>query len=180
MRKIYLACTLILALAACENKPLPVSLLEAPQAVYGQLEKNPYLSGKISVGEFKYRGKRERLAPLYLYTDQAVANGLRKAGYLANDPAQAKYTLSGEIKDVQWPACLFASCDTGSAIEYTMINKDEYVAYHEMLVVPYTYERPLMGGDEVMILQQGLGGAIGNNIAHLLHVLNQKTKSDLQ
>lgn len=172
---------LLLALTACENHPLPVELLEPQPAVYGQIEREFYLKGKIAVGEFKYQAAHKHLAPLYADTNIAVANALRKAGYLSGDASHAPYFLTGIIKDVQNPKCLFANCDTGSAIEYTLTDTEEdVVVYHELLVVPYTYDIPLLGGDEVMIIQHGYGGAIGNNIAHLLHVLNQKTKSDLQ
>jgi hypothetical protein len=160
---------------------LPITFLEPQPPVYGQLEKDTFLKGKIAVGEFKYNAAHKGLAPLYTYTNLAVADALRKAGYLASNAEKAPYLLSGVIKDVQPPRCLFANCDTGSAVEYTLMDtKKDEVAYHELVVVPYTYDIPFMGGDEVMILQQGYGGAIGNNIAHLLHVLNQKTKSDLQ
>jgi hypothetical protein len=180
MNRIYAALFALVILTACENKPLPAAMLEPPAAVYGQLETGTYLTDKVAVREFKYQGKAERLAPLFLYTNIAVSEGLQKAGLLASSPSKVKYTISGVIKDVGFPQCLFANCDTGSAIEYTMTNQKEDVVYHELLVVPYTYDIPIMGGNEVLILQQGFGGAIGNNIAHLLHVLNQKTKSDLE
>lgn len=181
MKPALFSSLLLLMLAACAPSPLVSSQMMPDKVIYGQIEKNAYLKGKIMVGEVDYAGEKKGMAPLYISASDSLALTLQQAGYLAADEASAKYRLNATIKDVEFPSCLFGSCETGSAVKYTLndIKRDRTV-YQELLVVPYTGEYPLFGANMTLVQRRMLGSALGENYAHLLQVLSRKIKSDFK
>lgn len=171
----------MLALSACAPEPLePVQMVPA-EAVYGQVDKNRYLSDKMIVGNVTFQTGAERMAPLYSNASTSLESMLLQAGYLAKDEKSARYRLDATIKDVAFPSCIFGYCETGASVEYMMTRiKDEDIVYRDMLVVPHTGEYPLMGANMALVQRHMLGAALGENYAHLLQVLSRLKKSDLK
>jgi hypothetical protein len=134
----------------------------------------------IEVGAFEYAGThRETGTITFSYFDIAVAQALEKGGYLAK-PEAATYKLSGSIKEVKMPYCSFGSCESGSAVEYTLTNKKTgKVAYTQLVVVPYTMECPVFMNDPTPFVMKAYAQTVGANIAQLIQILNRKTQSTL-
>jgi hypothetical protein len=168
-------------LSGCAPEPpLPEMMLRPSDKIYSQIQKKTYLSGKIAIGEFSYDAKRENLGRMFENTRFAAQQSLTKAGLLARDPNKAEFILNGTIKDVAMPHCMFGTCETGSSIEYVLSHaKTGRVAYRELLVVPHNFEYPAFGSNMPLVIKAAMGGAIGENLAHLIHLLTLKTKKDL-
>ena len=154
--------------------------MAADKKVYDQIDESFYLKRKITVDNVVYQGKNGRAAPLYTNAAAALKESLGKAGMLASEE-RAPYVLNGYIKDVGVPSCFFGTCETGAAIEYTLTDtKKDKIVYEELLVVPYMSEYPIMGADMNVVMRSTVGGAVGENYAHLIHVLSDKTQKELQ
>ena len=176
MKKILFVASLLLSLSACTPDPMPSTYLVANQKVYSQIEPDFYLKNKIIVDNVTYQADNARSAPLYANAADALAHSLSQANMLAPDQKSGAYRLSGVIKNVGWPSCMFGSCETGSAINYTMTDiKTGKTVYDETLVVPYMSEYPFGGQPNFLAT---LGGAVGENYAHLIHVLSMKKQKD--
>lgn len=177
---VLLVVLLVGALAACQPAPLAPSQMLPSEAVYGQINQDGFLKGKIMVDDVTYAGERELLAPLYSEAGMSLAMVLNQSGYIAADEKAAQYRLSAVIRDTQIPRCFFGSCESGAAIDYTLVRiKDGKTVFSQLLVVPYTMEYPLFGADMGLVQRGALGGALGENYAHLLQVLSRKTKKEL-
>ena len=180
MKKLLIAACLLLS--ACAPPPLPFQAMKAPDTVYGQVKKDGfYLQNKLAMGTVETDMDSKNMAILYSEAGQAIQASLSHANLLSADPAKATYLLSAHIKDVGYPRCFFGTCETGATIEYTLSNiKSQTVAYQEMLVVPHNFDYPVFGANMPIVYRQALAGAIGENTAHLIHVLTNKTQADLR
>ena len=148
------------------------------------IEKDFYLKNKIMVMPIRSELPPKPLNPSYyndLYANaaEALAQTVNAAGMLANNPSQVQYNLSATLIDVQDPRCFFGTCETGSTIKYEL-KKGERVVYDEMLVVPQNNDYPAFGADMVYVIREASGAALGNNFAHLIHVLSTKTQGDIK
>lgn len=171
---------LCLLLAACQPIPLPPAQMQANKVVYEQIEPDAYLRHKLVVDHVDYEDGESALAPLFRDATDALSDSLAQGGYLATS-GRAHYSLSATIKDIKFPRCLFGSCETGAAVYYRLTdNKRKKLVYEELLVVPYTGEYPLFGANMTLVQRQMLGAALGENFAHLIHVLSLKKQKDLQ
>jgi hypothetical protein len=172
---------LLLTLTACDPVPLATQQMMPSPVVFEQIEHSDVFKGAIMVEKVSYDdAENPRMGKLYDGAADSLGMALMQAGYLAADEASAKYSLYASVKDVQFPRCVWATCETGSAIEYTLTDiKRGKVVYQELLVVPYTMEYPLLS-DNPEIPRAALGGALGQNYAHLLHVLSRKKPNDFK
>lgn len=172
---------IISLLSGCAPEPpLSEMMLRPADKIYGQIQKGSYLSGKIAIGDFVYDAKQENLKHMYDNMRFAAQQSLTEAGLMVKDPAKAEFILSGTIKDVAIPHCIFGTCETGSSIEYALTHaKTGRVVYTELLVVPHNFEYPAFGSNMALVIRAAMGGAIGENLAHLIHLLTLKTKKDL-
>ena len=182
MKKAFLIGVALVPLVGCvPQMPLPSSMMEADEVVQNQVQKEYYLKGKVALADFEAHTSNEVLNTWYVSAKYGAQASFSRVGLLSQDPNKAKYILSGIIKDAGNPSCFFGTCETGSSIEYTMIEaKSKKVVYQDLLVVPYTQEYPAFGANMVAVIHQTMGGAVGNNFAHAIHVLTQKTQGDLQ
>jgi hypothetical protein len=180
--KLKLAMLLVaLMLAGCKMQPFSRDSMVPPEAVYAQLEPDPYLQGKVAVGGFTYRGDNSRLSEAYLHAGEAMEKGLDKAKLLYHTVANAPYVLSAEIRDVQAPSCFFGTCDGGAAVDYVLTERaTQRVAYQDLIVVPYTFTYTVFTGSDTQRQRQGYAGAVGENIAHMMHVLTTLTQKQLE
>ena len=178
-KQILLVC-LIGILSACTLPPIPEQKMRASDAVYNQIQKEYFLKNKIAISKIESHIASDRMRVRYDNATLAAQNSLEKAGLLAADDKKASYVLSGAIKDVAVPSCSFGTCEVGSAIEYTLIDKNTgKTVYQELLVVPYSYDYPVFGANMAVVITEAMAGAIGNNFAHLIHVLTEKKKKNL-
>lgn len=171
-------------LVGCTNPPLSVDSMQADPAVYDQIEKDFYLKNKIAVAPIRSELPPKPLNSKFyneLYQDAtlALARSLDKAGMLVRDTSKAQYILHATLIDVQDPKCFFGTCETGSAIKYQLKQGDN-VVYDQTLAVPQNYDYPIFGADIGLVLRESYAVALGNNFAHLVHVLSNKTKGDLK
>lgn len=182
MKNTSVILSIVLLLAACApHPPLSSYTMQANDRVYGQIQKSFYLKNKLAISDFTYETSNQNMAHLYDNSKYAAQISLTKAGLMASNPNNAEYTLSAVIKDVGFPRCIFGTCETGSSIEYTLKHsKGDKIAYKQLLVVPYNYEYPAFGSNMEFVLCSAVGGAVGENLAHLMHVLTDKKKEDLK
>jgi hypothetical protein len=144
------------------------------------MEKKSYLSNKIEVGEFIYDSKQKSSEHIFDNVSSVAKLSLAKAGLLNKAKSKTSYKLTAIIKDVATPSCLFGTCETGASVEYKLTNtKTKNVVYKELLIVPHNYEYPAFGANMHLVMSEAIGGAIGENLAHLIHMLSLKTKKDL-
>ena len=182
MKKL-LAMICVLALTGCAIQPLPVGSMRASDEVYHQIEKDFYLRHSLGVSPVKLEIPPKALnstfyTDLYANSTEALSASLNKAGLLAKS-TNARYTLETTVLDVQDPRCFFGVCETGSTIKY-QLKRGDLVAYEEMLVVPQNYDYPAFGANMHFVVRDAMGWALGNNFAHLIHVLSTKTEGDLK
>ncbi len=185
MRRSLLSLLAVLALSACAKPvPLAVNSMLPSEVVYEQTSRHFYLNHKISVGTFAYGGENTAYGEVTFQNfGAALHSALQKGGYLAKG-SHARYRLTGEIKEVKVPRCLFGSCESGAAIAYTLTDtRSGKVVYDDLLVVPYTCEAPVFMNDpkvQQQVIMNAYTQTVGANIAQLIQVLNRKTASDLK
>lgn len=173
--------SILLALTGCAPNPLPTYTMQPNKALYGQIEKDFYLKNKLAISNFESNLGDENSKIFYSNAHLAAQQALTQANLLSMDATKAQYILAANIMDVQYPSCMFGTCETGSSIEYSLTDsKTGSVVYKELLVVPHNYEYPVFGADPNVFIIEATGGAIGNNFAHLIHVLTNKNKADLK
>ncbi len=158
--------------------------MQASSAVYNQIEKDFYLKNKMVVAPIKSELPPKLLNHDYyneLYKDAtlALSGSLYKAGMLVQDGSKAKYILQATLIDVADPRCFFGTCETGSTIKYEL-KQNENIVYQQVLVVPQNYDYPILGANMAFVIRDAMGAALGNNFAHLIHVLANKTQEDLK
>lgn len=175
---------LIVSLSACAPPPpLHTSIMQPNDAVYTQVNKAPYLKGKIALAGISAETQDADVNALYANASLAAQSALTKAGLMAESPNAAPFVLSGTIKDVGTPRCFFGTCESGSSVQYSLINtKTKQKVYSDLLVVPYTMQCPVFmdGAQTYATVMNTFGGAYGNNLAQLIQVLSRKTKEDLK
>jgi hypothetical protein len=174
----YVSVLALVMLVGCVPvPPIATENLLPGDAVYSQIKAGSYLKGKIALGDFTYGGESD-VGNMYDNSRFAAQQAMSKAGLLAVDPADAKYVLTAVIKDVR-TSCMFVTCEGGAAVDYTLTEKKTgRVAYHELIVVPHNYDYPF-GTDAALVIRPALGASVGNNIAHMIHLLTRKTEKDL-
>lgn len=173
---------MIAGLSACTPQPLEEYGMRADDKVYSQIQNNYFLKEKLALQPITSDIDDVIIQKLVIpNVSQSAQLSLTKAGLMTMNLANAQFILRTNIKDITFISCRFGSCEGGSAIEYTLINaKTKKISYHDTLVVPFNYEYPAYGSNMDMVFRKAIGGAIGNNFAHLIHVLTQKTKEDLK
>jgi hypothetical protein len=180
----FVMLALMLALAACA-KPVPIDAqrMLPSEKVYEQTSDRFYLKHKIVLGEFEYAGVNKQVGDVtFANFRAAVEQALRKGGYLA-DGDHGTYRLSGKIMEVKVPHCVFGTCESGSAIEYTLTHTGSgKIAFQQLVVVPYTMECPVFMNDSMVaqIIMKAYTETVGANIAQLIQILNRKTAADLR
>ncbi len=179
MKYIYILPFLSLLTACYTPPPLETYSMEAGAAVYNQVEKDFFLKKKIALSPITADTGSESTNHILSNATQAAQTSLSKANLLSETPDKAPYILSGKIKNVAINTCWFGTCESGSAIEYTLTQAGTTV-YKDTLVVPFNYEYPAFGADMNFVYRMTQGGAIGNNFAHLIHVLTSKNQGDLK
>ena len=180
MKKLLIAACLFIS--ACTPQPLIPQAMKANPMVYSQVKKSGfYLEHKITVGTVQSDLDSQNLGILYSNAGLAIQESLDQANLTSSDPAKATYLLTARIKDIGRLKCFFGTCESGSTIEYTLTHiKNQTTAYQETLVVPYNYDYPVFGADMGLVFRVVLAGVIGENTAHLIHVLTNKTQADLR
>jgi hypothetical protein len=173
---------LCLFLAACQPLPISSSYMKADPKVYSQVKKDGfYLKNKLAIGEFTNDTDNTNYTIIYSEMRYAFQSSLTEAKLLSSDPGKAQYILSGKLKDVGRLKCFFGTCEAGSSIEYTLTEaKSKKIVYKELLVVPFNYDYPVFGANMHVVVIEAMGGVIGENTAHLIHVLTEKKKADLK
>ncbi len=182
--KKYFFIIAFLSLSGCSVQPLDPSSMQASPAVYDQIEKDFYLKNKIMVmpvqSELPPKPLNSKFYDeIYANATSALMQSLSKAGMLSDSSVHAEYNLEATLVDVQNPRCFFGTCETGSAIRY-VLKKDGRVVYKDILVVPQNYDYPAFGANLDYVIRESFGVALGNNFAHLIHVLSTKKKEELQ
>lgn len=170
---------LLLAVAACKAQPLPAHLLQANRKVYDQIDQEAFLKHKVLVEEVVYQGDDENMAPAFDNAKIALSDSLAIAG-LNGSAKDAQYNLSAAIKDVKMPLCIFGTCKTGSTIDYSLTERTtKRVVLNELVVVPFNYEYNIFAQDAGLAMRDAYAGAVGENFAHMIQVLNKQTETGL-
>jgi hypothetical protein len=175
---------LFLFLAGCSERPLTVDSMRASESVYSQIEPDFYLKHSVAVAPVNVELppkilNKDYYAQLFAHSRESLALSLDKAHMLARGASKAKYILHATLVDVQDPGCFLGTCETGATVKYALTHNDETV-YSELLVVPQNYEYPLFGANMPFVIRQAYGAALGNNFAHVIHVLANKTQKELK
>ncbi|WP_152054206.1 hypothetical protein [Tautonia marina] len=171
----------LLALAACTNNPIPAHMMEPREQSFKQVDGNYYLKGKLAIGDVIRSLEWQEDDPFFNNLPFALQRGFNAAGLLNQNASDAEYHLLSDIKDFQMPSCMFGSCETGCAVEYTLVEaKSGDPVYRELVVVPHTSEYPLFGANSTMVIYEAAGGAFGENIAHIAQSLARKTEADIR
>lgn len=149
--------------------------------VYDQIPKTPYLVGKLEMGEFTYTGPNAAgNSIVFANFGSAVEMALSKGKFIAVG-GKAAYRISGTIKDVATPSCVWGSCEGGATIEYTLTDlKTASEVHTDLLVVPYTAECPVMMDNALPWIMKTYTESIGANVAQLIQVISRLQKTDLQ
>jgi hypothetical protein len=185
MKKICLLSAAI-ALAGCSANPIPMASMQPSPVVYGQLQKEFFLKEKIALDTVQLHLPPKPLNKnfyneIYANSNAAFASALDQAGLLAKNADTAPYKLTATVVDVQDPSCAFkTTCETGSSIQYELRKaKDGAVVYKELVVVPFSLDFPLFGANMPLVIQDAMGGALGNNFAHVIHVLTNLSQKEV-
>jgi len=175
-----------LFLSGCAAQAVPSHLMQPSEQLSSQIPKDFYLQHKIKIGTVLSQLPSKPLNKNY-YTEllanarDALELALQTSKLLAKDDKEAIYELNAALIDIKDPSCFWGTCETGSTIKYTLkkVSNNKEV-YSELLVVPQNTEFPIIGADINQVLLTSYGSALGNNYAHLIHVLANKDKGDLK
>lgn len=174
--------SLLVFLSACVDKnSLPTISMLPAEALQDQMEHNPDFAKKFFAGEFDYAGQdsfdfvSESKQNWLRHYRRAVSKTLKIVGMGAKSRAQARYIISGEIKDFDLPDCLYGRCDGGSAVRYIVQErKTEEILIDKLIIVPYSKPVAFSFQDDPEVKWLHAGRVLSENIAHFIHFLSKE------
>lgn len=169
---VWLALVPVLFLAACAA-PLTGAEMMPNSRVYDQLDANA-LNKNISLHTVVADLGLGGIAPVV--SDQykeALALGLRQAGWYAPDNSKSAYSLDAHMTKISQPFIGFDFTVT-SVAEYSLVKTSSgKVVYSEVLTLPCTTGFSEAFNADVR-MRKATACSVGENIAHLLKVLSQR------